>query len=113
MPRAASPDPLRPVALAILAALASGPRSGVDVMSAANSTLLSGRLLGPGTLYRVLRDLRRAGLIARVDVPATVDDRITHHELTKLGRRVVDAELDRLARTLALAGARPTRPVSR
>jgi DNA-binding PadR family transcriptional regulator len=107
-------SPLRPAALALLFALSSGPLTGVEVMSVANGTLASGRLLGPGTLYRVLRELRQAGLIERVTVerPAA-DDRLTHHELTALGRRVFVAERDRLERTLALGQRRRLKAVPR
>jgi DNA-binding MarR family transcriptional regulator len=60
-------------------------------------------------LYRLMRELRQARLVARTD-PAIDpgDDRQVHHELTPLGQAVLRAELDRLRRTLTLAArARP------
>ena len=52
-------------------------------------------------------------LIARADTPsATVDERQVHHVLTPLGRAVLQAELDRLRRTITLAG-RSRRPAER
>ena len=105
--------PLRPVACAVLAALAEGPRPGIDVLEAVNATVPGRPLLGPGTLYRLMRELRQEELIARADTPsATVDERQVHHVLTPLGRAVLQAELDRLRRTITLAG-RSRRPAER
>jgi DNA-binding PadR family transcriptional regulator len=96
--------PLRPVAFAVLAALAAAPRPGIDVLDEVNSTVPGSPLLGPGTLYRLLRDLRHEGLIARSESPRSVqDDRQTFHRLTPLGAAVLAAEVARLQRTLALA----------
>jgi len=100
--------PLRPVACAVLAALANGPRPGIDVLEAVNATVPGRPLLGPGTLYRLMRELRQADLIARTD-PAVEpgDERQVHHVLTPLGAAVLDAEFERQRRTLSLArGAR-------
>jgi DNA-binding PadR family transcriptional regulator len=97
--------PLRPVACAVLAALADEARPGIDILEAVNATVPGRPLLGPGTLYRLLRELRQAGLIARTEsAGAVADERQVHHELTPLGRSVLRADLDRLRRTIALAG---------
>src|SRR5262245_58366209 len=97
--------PLRPVACAVLAALSDDARPGIDILEAVNATVPGRPLLGPGTLYRLLRELRQAGLIARTDAAsASQDERQVHHELTALGRSVLRADLERLRRTLALAG---------
>ena len=103
--------PLRPVACAVLASLADRPRPGFDVLEAVNATVPGRPLLGPGTLYRLMRELRQAELIERADPAADPgDDRQVHHTLTPLGRAVLEAELDRLRRTLTLA-ARARRTV--
>ncbi len=79
--------PLRPSVCAVLAALAEGPRPGIDVLDAVNATVSGHLLLGPGTLYRLMRELRQADLIARVDpAEASRDERQVHHVLTPLGR---------------------------
>jgi DNA-binding PadR family transcriptional regulator len=66
--------------------------------------------LGPGTLYRVLRELLKGGLIAesgeRPD-PAHDDERRRYYALTDLGRRAALAETRRLARLVAAARAAP------
>ena len=105
--------PLRPTACAVLAALMDQARPGIDILDAVNATVPGRPLLGPGTLYRLMRELRQTGLIERADPAADPgDDRQVHHALTPLGRAVLDAELDRLRRTLILA-ARSRRTAER
>jgi DNA-binding PadR family transcriptional regulator len=103
--------PIPPSAYAVLASLAAGPRAGIDVLDDVRATAPGRAILGPGTLYRVLRELREAGLIVRAaDRPAVgVDERQSSHELTAAGRRVLLAETRRLERTVALARRRPRR----
>lgn len=108
---AASHLPLRPAAFAVLAALAETARPGIEILDFVNATVPRRPLLGPGTLYRLMRELRQEGLIARVrerSEPAAADERQVFHALTPLGRAVLQAESARLERTLALA-RRPAR----
>jgi DNA-binding PadR family transcriptional regulator len=95
--------PLRPVACAVLAALAERARTGIDVLEAVNATVPGRPLLGPGTLYRLLRELRQEHLIERTGDVTEGDDRQVHHALTSFGRVVLTAELSRLRRTITLA----------
>jgi DNA-binding PadR family transcriptional regulator len=96
--------PLRPAAFAVLAVLAEGPKPGIDILEQVNATVPGRPLWGPGTLYRLLRELRRADLIARTDTaPGVDDDRQTFHRLTPRGQRLLRAEAERLRRTLRLA----------
>jgi DNA-binding PadR family transcriptional regulator len=101
--------PLRAVAFAVLATLAEGPRPGIDILDGVNSTVPRHRLLGPGTLYRLMRELRTEGLIARTARAADVsDERQAYHALTPLGQAVLRAEVARLERTIKLATALPS-----
>ncbi len=103
--------PLRPAACAVLAALAECPRPGIEILDAVNATAPGHLLLGPGTLYRLMRELRQAKLVARVDPDVDPgDDRQVHHQLTPLGHAVLRADLERLRRTLTLAAR--SRPAS-
>ena len=69
------------------------------------------RLIDLEAAHASLRELRQEGLIERADPAADPgDDRQVHHTLTTLGRAVLEAELDRLRRTLTLA-ARARRTV--
>jgi DNA-binding PadR family transcriptional regulator len=106
--------PLRAPVFAVLAALAGGPTAGIDVLDCVNATVRKRTILGPGTFYRLMRELRQSGLIAAAHPPPRAsarDDRQTHHELTRLGRAVLAAEVDRLKRTMAMLSRSP-RPVS-
>ena len=97
--------PVRPAAFAVIATLASGPRAGFEIMEAAEA--LPGRpIFGPGTLYRLLRELRGDGLIEPTPPPggARSDERRQYHALTPLGRRVLEAEAERLRATLSSVG---------
>lgn len=101
--------PLRPVAFAVLASLADGSRPGIDVLEEVNTTVPGRPLLGPGTLYRLMRELRQTGLITRTGRGATRadgsrDERQAFHALTPLGVAVLRAEVARLRRTIELAG---------
>lgn len=99
--------PVRPATFAVLAALGDGPRPGIDILDRVNGTVRRPRLFGPGTLYRLLREMREAGLITRTssgdDGPR--DERRVHHALTALGSAVLRAETERLEATLKLARA--------
>jgi DNA-binding PadR family transcriptional regulator len=98
--------PLRPAAFAVLAALADGPRPGIDILDGVNTTVRGRPLLGPGTLYRLMRELRHEGLIARtVRAEGVHDERQAYHALTALGLAVLRAEVARLKRTIELAAA--------
>jgi hypothetical protein len=97
--------PLRPAAFAVLAALANGALPGIEVLDGVNATVATGKLLGPGTLYRLMRELRQVGFIERAasgDEPGR-DERQTLHVLTPLGLAVLRAEVARLRRTIKLA----------
>jgi DNA-binding PadR family transcriptional regulator len=100
--------PVRPAAYAVLLALAEAPRAGFEVMERANASLPGRPILGPGSLYRLLRELRRAGWVERVPAPGDpeeeTDDRRSYHALTDLGRQVVRAETARLLRAMRAAG---------
>ena len=104
---AAARLPLRPVAFAVLTALAQGPRAGFEILEFVNATHPGSGLLGPGTLYRVMRELRQEGLIERTPAPteeSSRDERRTYSALTQLGRATVVAEATRLRRTLTASG---------
>lgn len=100
--------PLRATAFAVLAALAEGPAAGFAILERANAAAPANPILGPGTLYRLMRELRSAGWIRRTEPPSgeagAEDERRTYHELTGAGRAVLLEEAARLRRTLASAG---------
>jgi DNA-binding PadR family transcriptional regulator len=94
--------PLAPRDLLILAVLAEGPLHGYGLIKGVEERSSSGVLLDPGNLYRVLRRMREQGWI---EDTAEDEERRRTHRITRAGRRVLKAELDRLERLLA--DARP------
>ena len=89
---------------AVWAALVDAPLIGIDILEAVNTTLPGRALLGPGTLDRLMRELRQQDVIERVDLAeGSTDDRHSPQGLTPLGRAVLDADLVRLQRTISLA----------
>jgi DNA-binding PadR family transcriptional regulator len=95
-----------PAAFHILLALADGERHGYAIMRAVADETDGTVRLGPGTLYRSLRDLLAAGLIAESDArpdPALDDERRRYYRLTPGGAATLQAEVYRLARLVDLA----------
>jgi DNA-binding PadR family transcriptional regulator len=91
--------------LHILVALSDGPKHGYAIMTEVEA--LSGRPLGPGTLYGALSRLERRGLIEAL----APEDRRHPYRLTHAGERQLQAQLADLERfvTTGLARLRPDR----
>jgi len=87
----------------MLLGLSVEPLNGYRLMARIESNSRGAVRPGPGTLYERLNRMRAAGLIREVEVPSQEDGRGQRcHELTGLGQRVLEAELDRLAADLDL-----------
>lgn len=88
--------PLTDLAVHVLVAVGPGAIHGYAIGKRIEE--LSGGRLRPttGSLYQVLRRLTEAELLERVDVEEEVDGRRQYFELTRLGRRVLKAEAERL-----------------
>ena len=92
---AAEPQELSEQALLILVSLAGGPKHGYAMIQ--DIADVSGRRLGPGTLYGALARLERSGLIE----PLPADDRRIPYRLTEAGARHLGAQLSGLRRVAA------------
>jgi DNA-binding PadR family transcriptional regulator len=93
------PPSLRPVELEVLLALADEERHGYAIMQEAAERTGGALRLDPGTLYRALGRMRKAGLVAesaRRPDPAADDERRRYYRITALGRRAARAEMERL-----------------
>jgi DNA-binding PadR family transcriptional regulator len=100
--------PLSPTVFAILLALAGGAKHGYAIMREIAGASDGALRIGPGTLYRSIKQLLAAGMIEESDDrpdPALDDERRRYYRLTAVGRRVVQAEAMRLARLVSRAGA--------
>jgi DNA-binding PadR family transcriptional regulator len=101
--------PLTPAAFHILLSLAGGERHGYGIMQEVAASTEGQMRLGPGTLYRSIKHLLEAGLIAEAGEgtdTALSGERRRYYRLTDLGQRVAQAEAVRLARLVAQARER-------
>lgn len=96
---------LRPIVFAVLVALAERHLHGYGIMRVVNERLSRQAVLGPGTLYRTLKELRESGLIDYVDGPPDADSRRRYYGLTAEGRGAARAEAARMAALVDAARA--------
>jgi DNA-binding PadR family transcriptional regulator len=101
--------PLTPAVFQILLALSGGERHGYAIMREIEASTQGQLRIGPGTLYRSIKQMLAQGLIAEADErpdPALDDERRRYYRLTDFGQRVAAAEALRLARLVAQARGR-------
>jgi len=100
--------PLTPAVLHIMLAVADGEQHGYAIAQAVEALTDGTVRMGPGTLYGSIGRMVASGLIEEsVRTRGRSDDaRRRFYRLTTLGRRVLEAETDRLARVVALARAK-------
>jgi DNA-binding PadR family transcriptional regulator len=104
-------EPLRPPVFHILLALASADLHGLGIAEEVERATDGAVELGPGTLYRSLKEMARGGLIAEVAPPAEdTDPRRKYYRLRPPGRAVLAREATRLARVVELARQRDVLP---
>lgn len=99
--------PLRTVELDILLGVVDQPRHGYAILQEAEERADGNPSFEIPTLYRALRRMRDAGLIRPADAPVPeADERRDYWDATPLGRRVLEAELERLEVLLSTGRAR-------
>lgn len=98
--------PLTPAVFHILLALLDCDRHGYGIMQEV-SICTEGKLrLGPGTLYRSIKQMLSEGLIVELyerPDPSLDDQRRRYYRLTDSGKRVLKAEAERLEHLLKVA----------
>lgn len=94
--------PLTPVVFHILLAIADGHTHGYAIGQAVEE--VSGRRMGPGTIYGSLQRMERDGLVE--EVQDSDDERRKPFVITTRGRRALEAEAARIERLAALARSR-------
>lgn len=92
--------PLKLAVFHILLALSRDRLHGLGIADAVAEETGGEIVLGPGTLYRSLKEMDEAGLVTQVDAD---DPRRTCYAITGAGRQVLRAETERLARLVELA----------
>jgi DNA-binding PadR family transcriptional regulator len=105
--------PLTPAVFHILLALANGERHGYGIMQEIAIATQGQMRIGPGTLYRSIKQMLAAGMLEESDErpdPALDDERRRYYRMTGFGQRVAQAEARRLARLVREAQARRLLP---
>jgi DNA-binding PadR family transcriptional regulator len=97
--------PLSETSFFILLSLAPSPRHGYAIIKEISALSDERVLLATGTLYTALRRMLKTGLIERVGVENLKGDNRErkYYQLTRLGRKILDAETERLRQLLDLA----------
>jgi DNA-binding PadR family transcriptional regulator len=105
--------PLTPMEFEILLSLADGDRHGYAILQDIAARSDGAVTARPGTLYRAVSRLLQTGLIKEVDsalrskrAGGNVDERRRYYSLAPDGRRVAEAEAQRLARQVRAARSR-------
>lgn len=102
--------PLRRSVLHILLALSPAPRHGLGIADEVERITDGTIQLGPGTLYRSLKEMSERSLIEEVPGPDDADPRRRYYELTGRGRALLAAEVGRLDSLVRTARERDVVP---
>ncbi len=95
---------MRPAVFHILLALAREDLHGLGIAKAVDEATNRSVTLGPGTLYRSLKEMAADGLIEDVVAPPGEEDpRRRFYRITDKGRALVQAEAMHLARIVEVA----------
>lgn len=100
--------PLKPAVFHILLALSRGRLHGLGIADAVEEETDGDIQLGPGTLYRSLREMAEAGIVAQLE--DADDPRRNYYRLTDAGREVLGREAERLADLVEIARSRAILP---
>lgn len=98
--------PLPNAVFHILIALADRDRHGYSIMQDVSLRTGGKVQLSPGTLYSSIRRMLEQGLIEELHdspEPSCTDERRRYYRLTRFGRRVAAAEVERLTHLLEQA----------
>ena len=101
--------PLTPAVFHIQLALVNEPKHGYGIMKTV-AELTGGKVsMGPGTLYGTIKRMLKAGLIAESAEqpdPDYAGERRRYYRLTPFGRRVLKAEVARIADLMRVVRAK-------
>jgi DNA-binding PadR family transcriptional regulator len=105
--------PLTPAVFHILLALSAGERHGYGIMKQVETDSQGKVSMGPGTLYGSLKRMLDAGLVResdkRVD-PEMDDERRIYYQITGVGVKALEAELERYQHIVTIAQQRKLFP---
>ena len=105
---------MKPAVFHILLALSGEDLHGLGIAQSVEESTAGDVKLGPGTLYRSLKEMARDGLIEEARAPAGEDDpRRRFYRISDAGRAAVASEAGRMERLVEVARANrvlPERP---
>lgn len=103
--------PLKTPVFHILLALSERDLHGLGIADDVEEATDGVVELGPGTLYRSLKEMAERGLIGEVDAPEQdADPRRKYYRITAAGRKLVSAEAARLEQLVEMARTRKLLP---
>jgi DNA-binding PadR family transcriptional regulator len=106
--------PMKSADFHVLLVLSTEDRHGLGVAKAVDEATEGAVRLGPGTLYRSLKELTASGWVKPTASPRGDEDpRRRFYRITREGRALVRAEASRLARLVDVARANNVLPESR
>ncbi|MBW8012620.1 MAG: PadR family transcriptional regulator [Chloroflexi bacterium] len=101
--------PLTPAVFNILLSLVDSEKHGYAIMLEVEANTKGQIKMGPGTLYGSIKRMLKTGFIEESDErpdPELDDQRRRYYRLTALGRKVLGAEAERMAKQVAMAKAK-------
>ncbi|MCY3784691.1 MAG: PadR family transcriptional regulator [Chloroflexi bacterium] len=93
------PLPLPVAQLHILLALVTGDKHGYAIMREVEALTDGAVTMGPGTLYGAVKKMLKSELVEESDErpdPELDDQRRRYYRITAFGKRVLDAEINRM-----------------
>jgi len=102
--------PLSAAMFHILLALAGGERHGYGIIKEVEAQTDRTVKLAPATFYRLAKQMQNDGWIADVGSDDDDDERRRYYRLTPRGRRIAQAEAQRLEELVRVARARRLLP---
>ena len=102
--------PLTPAVFYILFALAEGEKHGYAIMKEVANVSGGQFTLGPATLYTTIQRLLELGLIEETSTSSDSERRRRCYQLSGMGRKTFEAELDRMQSLVRSAQRRKLAP---
>jgi len=110
-----APSILTPAAFHIMLVLAGGENHGYAIMREVRENTQGKMRLGPGSLYGTIKRMLADGWIEESDErpdPQIDDERRRYYRLTGIGRKLVQAEAERLEQLVKVARGKKLLPNS-
>ena len=98
--------PLKTAVFHILLALSKEERHGLGIADEVEQATDGTVRLGPGTLYRSLKEMTRDGLVSEASSAADEDPRRKFYRITPLGKKLLREEAERYERIVSIARGR-------